>query len=129
MAPWLIARTRTCLLPCPSMRSEAACVGCLPGWTVVIRTCQTDLSLCLDEVGWSEMRSVSASIGGLLLPLPRVERAVREKAASKRSCCVNRMDLVSVSFLSLWVGDCSKHIFVSYCRGRATLHSFTIPSF
>ena len=24
----------TCLLPCPSMRSEAACVGCLPGWTV-----------------------------------------------------------------------------------------------
>ena len=24
----------TCLLPCPSMHSEAACVGCLPGWTV-----------------------------------------------------------------------------------------------
>ena len=24
----------TCLLPCPSMRSEAACVGCLPGWAV-----------------------------------------------------------------------------------------------
>jgi hypothetical protein len=24
----------TCLLPCPSMLSEAACVGCLPGWTV-----------------------------------------------------------------------------------------------
>jgi hypothetical protein len=24
----------TCLLPCPSMRSEAACVGCLLGWTV-----------------------------------------------------------------------------------------------
>ena len=23
-----------CLLPCLSMRSEAACVGCLPGWTV-----------------------------------------------------------------------------------------------
>jgi hypothetical protein len=24
----------TCLLPCLSMCSEAACVGCLPGWTV-----------------------------------------------------------------------------------------------
>ena len=24
----------TCLLPCLSIRSEAACVGCLPGWTV-----------------------------------------------------------------------------------------------
>jgi hypothetical protein len=24
----------TCLLPCPSMHSEAACVGCLPGWTI-----------------------------------------------------------------------------------------------
>jgi hypothetical protein len=24
----------TCLLPCLSMHSEAACMGCLPGWTV-----------------------------------------------------------------------------------------------
>ena len=24
-----------CLLPCPSMSSEAACLGCLPGWTVL----------------------------------------------------------------------------------------------
>ena len=24
----------SCLLPCPSMLSEAACMGCLPGWTV-----------------------------------------------------------------------------------------------
>ena len=25
----------TCLLPCLSMCNEAACVGCLPGWTVL----------------------------------------------------------------------------------------------
>ena len=34
----------TSLLPCPSMRSEAACVGCLPGWTV---PCDRDLSAYL----------------------------------------------------------------------------------
>jgi hypothetical protein len=34
----------TCLLPCPSMHSEAACMGCLPGWTV---PCDPDLSAYL----------------------------------------------------------------------------------
>ena len=49
----------SCLLPCLSMHSVAACVGCLPGWTI---PCDPDLSadlswsVCefwLDEVGWS----------------------------------------------------------------------------
>ena len=34
----------TCLLPSLNMRSEAACVGCLPGWTV---PCDRDLSAYL----------------------------------------------------------------------------------
>ena len=35
------------LLPCLSMHSVAACVGCLPGWTI---PCDTDLSA---DLSWS----------------------------------------------------------------------------
>jgi hypothetical protein len=84
------------LLPRPSMRSEAVCVGCLPGWTVPR---DPDLSACrwltwarawsvcefwLDEVGWSWMKSVGTSRGVLGTALA-LSRSSCFKRSSSRS--------------------------------------------
>ena len=103
MVPWPIARhcehhmftalpehvRWNCLHKLPAKLDYSLWSGSVSLSVTNLSSCLERLWLWLDEVVWSEMRSVAANIGELLLPW--VERAVSEKAASKRrSCCLNR---------------------------------------